>query len=53
MLHMKAVARTRFQRWADIVLCIFGFMVMIYTTTLTVKSWATKTTVKTPGYCDI
>ncbi|KAI9772395.1 MAG: neutral amino acid transporter [Geoglossum umbratile] len=53
MLHFKAVARTRFHRWTDVALVIFGFIVMIYTTSLTVKSWATKTTVKTPGYCDM
>ncbi|KAI5461495.1 transmembrane amino acid transporter protein-domain-containing protein [Mariannaea sp. PMI_226] len=51
MLHYKAVARTRFWRWSDIGLCIFGFVAMAYTTSLTVMSWANAEP-KQPGYCD-
>jgi proton-coupled amino acid transporter len=40
MLHYKAVARTALRRWSDILLCIFGFVAMAYTTSLTVMSWA-------------
>ncbi|AEO63348.1 uncharacterized protein THITE_2108459 [Thermothielavioides terrestris NRRL 8126] len=40
MLHFKAVAKSALQRWSDILLCIFGFAAMAYTTSLTVMSWA-------------
>lgn len=43
MLHYKAVAPykvwTRTWKVADIALCIFGLMSMVYTTSLTIKSW--------------
>lgn len=51
MLHYKAVANSRRQRIADVSLCVFGFVVMVYTTALTVKSWANGSGSKTPGYC--
>jgi proton-coupled amino acid transporter len=51
MLHYKAIARTKFWRVADIVLCIFGFIAMAYATTLTAMSWASADP-KNPGYCD-
>jgi proton-coupled amino acid transporter len=53
MLHFKAVAKTRIRRIADVLLCMFGLTVMVYTTTLTVMSWARG--VEAPGlpsYCD-
>ncbi|KAK4127544.1 hypothetical protein N657DRAFT_641549 [Parathielavia appendiculata] len=40
MLHYKAVAKSALRRWSDILLCIFGFVAMAYTTSLTVMSWA-------------
>jgi proton-coupled amino acid transporter len=53
MLHYKAVAKTSFRRGCDVLLCIFGFVVMGYTTALTLKSWAGgDETVKLPSYCD-
>jgi proton-coupled amino acid transporter len=52
MLHYRAISKTRFQRFADIVLIIFGFVGMAYTTTLTIKSWIASDSVKPPGYCD-
>ncbi|KAL9028694.1 MAG: hypothetical protein Q9196_002978 [Gyalolechia fulgens] len=52
LLHLKAVAQTRRQQIADICLCIFGFVVMVYTTTLTVKDWASGSSPKARGYCD-
>jgi proton-coupled amino acid transporter len=52
MLHLRAVAQSRKQRVADIALCIFGVIVMVYTTTLTVISWARAAGPKAPGYCD-
>lgn len=42
MLHMKACATKSWQKIADVALCIFGLVVMVYTTTLTVKEWAAK-----------
>ncbi|KAL9605079.1 MAG: hypothetical protein Q9219_000013 [cf. Caloplaca sp. 3 TL-2023] len=47
-----AVASTRRQQITDICLCTFGFVVMVYTTTLTVKDWASGSAPKTRGYCD-
>ncbi|KAK3308138.1 transmembrane amino acid transporter protein-domain-containing protein [Chaetomium strumarium] len=40
MLHYKAVAKSAVRRWSDVLLCIFGFIAMAYTTSLTVMSWA-------------
>jgi solute carrier family 36 (proton-coupled amino acid transporter) len=40
MLHYKAVAKSALWKWADIVLGIFGFIAMAYTTSQTVMSWA-------------
>ncbi|KAJ4302184.1 hypothetical protein N0V88_002320 [Collariella sp. IMI 366227] len=54
MLHYKAVAKNAFRRWSDILLCIFGFIAMAYTTSLTVMSWAGSSGGgKSPTYCDI
>lgn len=52
MLHFKAIANSKKQRVADVTLCVFGCAVMVYTTTLTVKSWANGSSSKPPGYCD-
>lgn len=53
MLHYKAVARTKKQRIGDITLCVFGVVVMVYTTALTGMSWANGgSSPKPPGYCD-
>jgi proton-coupled amino acid transporter len=53
MLHFKAVAKTRFRKACDILLCIFGAVVMVYTTSLTVISWAEGTDAPPlPKYCD-
>lgn len=51
LLHYKAVAEKTWQKIVDILLCLVGIVVMIYTTTLTAKSWADGG-VKPPGYCD-
>lgn len=51
MLHFKAVARTKFWKWSDMILCVFGFVAMAYATSLTVLSWANAEP-KPPGYCD-
>ncbi|KAI9823643.1 MAG: hypothetical protein M1819_001156 [Sarea resinae] len=53
LLHLKAIATSRFYRWSDIALCVFGIIVMVYTTVLTVSSWAGGSDKKAPpGYCD-
>lgn len=52
MLHFKAVASSRKQRIADVTLCVFGCVGMVYTTALTIKSWANGSSSKSPGYCD-
>lgn len=54
MLHYKAVAKTRFRKICDVILCIFGLVVMVYTTSLTVISWVTGGGVPETrgGYCD-
>jgi proton-coupled amino acid transporter len=53
MLHFRGVAKTRFRKGADVLLCIFGLTVMVYTTSLTVKSWAQGGGEPSlPSYCD-
>ncbi|KAL8997887.1 MAG: hypothetical protein Q9169_002969 [Polycauliona sp. 2 TL-2023] len=52
LLHLKAVAQTRRQQVIDVCLCVFGFVVMVYTTTLTVRDWAGGSAPKVRGYCD-
>ncbi|KAG9245874.1 transmembrane amino acid transporter protein-domain-containing protein [Calycina marina] len=53
MLHYKAVARNRAWKIADVVLCVFGLIVMVYTTALTVLSWVVdEQVIKQPSYCD-
>lgn len=38
---------------ADVVLCIFGAVVMAYTTSLTVANWASGEGEGVPKYCDV
>ncbi|KAL3428291.1 amino acid transporter [Phlyctema vagabunda] len=53
MLHYKGVAKTSFRKACDVLLCIFGLIVMVYTTSLTVISWAGGDSApKLPGYCE-
>lgn len=53
MLHYRAVARTRFRKACDVLLCVFGFVVMAYTTALTLKSWASGSAEPgLPSYCE-
>ncbi len=52
MLHYKAVARSTLWKWADIILCIFGVIAMVYTTSLTIMSWANSSGEPSlPSYC--
>jgi len=53
MLHFRAIAKNNFRKTCDVILCIFGFAVMAYTTSLTVISWISgPDEVPVPGYCD-
>lgn len=52
MLHYRAVARTFWQRFSDVFLCVFGAIVMAYTSALTIYSWVNGDAGKPPGYCD-
>jgi proton-coupled amino acid transporter len=52
MLHYRAISRNWWQKAADIALIIFGSIMMVYTTTLTVSSWVSGGSSKPPGYCD-
>lgn len=52
LLHLKAVARSRWQRVADYALCAFGLIGCVYTTVLTIQQWAGGSGGKSPGYCD-
>lgn len=52
MLHYKAVARSKLWKATDVILCVFGFVAMAYTTSLTVMSWANGSGEGLPSYCD-
>ena len=52
MLHYRAISKTTLARVADVLLIIFGCIAMVYTTTLTVKSWVGGSSPKPPVYCD-
>jgi proton-coupled amino acid transporter len=53
MLHFKAVAKTKVHKAADVLLCVFGFVVMVYTTSLTMISWASGDQAPgLPSYCE-
>ncbi|ERF76548.1 hypothetical protein EPUS_05821 [Endocarpon pusillum Z07020] len=54
LLHVKAVARTHWQKTADYALFCFGIVGCIYTTTLTITQWVGNSTLKSPDrYCDV
>lgn len=52
MLHYRGVARNRFWKISDVLLCVFGLIAMAYTTSLTVMSWASSPGKTLPSYCD-
>lgn len=53
MLHYRGVGGSRLQKISDIALCVFGAVVMIYTTSLTIVNWVGgEESPKSPGYCD-
>jgi proton-coupled amino acid transporter len=51
-MHYRAVATRPWQRIADILLVILGFVAMAYTTGITAISWASGSQEKPPSYCD-
>ena len=51
LLHLKAVAKTRWQRVLDYCVFVFGVVGCAYTTALTIRLWAAPS-VHDPGYCD-
>lgn len=52
MMHYKVISTNRWSKLADVLLIILGVVGMVYTTTLTIMSWAGKSEPKPPGYCD-
>jgi len=51
-MHYKVVSTRTWQRVADVVLVIIGFVGMGYTTALTIISWLHGEKTSSPGYCD-
>ncbi|KIW84581.1 hypothetical protein Z517_03831 [Fonsecaea pedrosoi CBS 271.37] len=52
LLHLKAVATTKLQKWLDYLMFVFGLASCVYTTILTIQQWAGSSGGKSPGYCD-
>ena len=53
MLHYRGVANSRAQKIADVLLCFFGLLAMIYTTGQTINSWVhAPKEIKAPSVCD-
>merc|ERR1711939_708403 len=52
LMHYRAVSTKAWQKIADVALVIFGFVVMVYTTGLTLFNWVYGDNIKPPGYCD-
>lgn len=51
LLHLKVVAKTRWERVVDYTICTLGVVGCVYTTVLTIQQWAAPS-VPDPGYCD-
>lgn len=52
ILHLKAMAKTTWQRVLDYTVFGFGIVACAYTTVLTVQQWAGGGGDSSPGYCD-
>lgn len=50
IFHYRLVARTKWQRFSDVALAIFGIGMMIFVTEQTIATWGTQ--VKTPNRCE-
>lgn len=54
LLHVKAVARTHWQKTVDYALSCFGMVGCVYTTVLTISQWVEGSAAKGPhGICDV
>jgi solute carrier family 36 (proton-coupled amino acid transporter) len=51
LLHLRVVAKARWERVLDYTICALGVVSCVYTTVLTVQQWAAPS-VPEPGYCD-
>lgn len=51
-MHYRVAATRPWQKGSDLALVVFGFVVMAYTTGLTINNWIYGSNVKPPGYCD-
>ena len=51
-MHYRVVAKKNWQRVTNIMLVILGFVMMCYTTALTIMAWVHGSKAKVPGYCD-
>jgi proton-coupled amino acid transporter len=51
-MHYRIIATRAWQKGLDVVLVVFGFCMMTYTTALTIISWIHGVKDATPGYCD-
>ncbi|KAJ5225407.1 Amino acid transporter [Penicillium chermesinum] len=52
LLHLRGCAGSKRQAIADVVLAVFGGIVCIYTTFLTIQNWMGGQAAPSPGYCD-
>ncbi|KAF2168812.1 hypothetical protein M409DRAFT_20829 [Zasmidium cellare ATCC 36951] len=52
LMHYRVVATRTWQRVVDVLLVIFGFLIMSYTTALTIIAWVDGQKDSSPGYCD-
>jgi solute carrier family 36 (proton-coupled amino acid transporter) len=52
MMHYRVVSAKLWERALNLFLVVFGIVMMVYTTTLTVERWIDGGRAKSPGYCD-
>ncbi|EMC91284.1 hypothetical protein BAUCODRAFT_117635 [Baudoinia panamericana UAMH 10762] len=52
MMHYRVSATRLWERITDVLLVIFGFVLMAYTTGMTIQHWVHGERSKPPGYCD-
>ena len=53
LMHLKAVAKTRFARSLDYAIFVFGLAGCAYTTALTIQQWADSPAVESPRTCRV
>ena len=52
LMHYRELATRNWQKAVNIILVVFGFCMMTYTTALTIMQWVKGVKDVTPGYCD-